>query len=219
MTNLDRLKGTPYLMDGLESFIRQWLAPIGPNEAPLPWADNEKEMKLFGQLPDEVQEFYQIIHRWPDAGIQAEEQDRLFCPPHKFAYWDEAKQAMLEDEESDRVALVVENQALFVISMSIAEKNFGTLYTNADESYDPLEDDEYREMTTPVGEFLVTFALREMISSRWDSASEPDYDDQSVTLFTGSYHADLPMEIRCDAEGTLWLMDENGRPYFGAQKS
>jgi len=86
MTNLDRLKGTPYLIDGLESFLRHWFAPEEPNSEPMDWS--EEQQAVFEVLPDKVREIYQVAHRWPriwntDRGLA---KIRLISPP-EIARW------------------------------------------------------------------------------------------------------------------------------------
>jgi len=62
MTNLDRLKGSPLLFDGLVAFVDRW---AGELKASGEFDDVEPVSREYPDLPEPLRQFYELRDRWP----------------------------------------------------------------------------------------------------------------------------------------------------------
>ncbi len=204
--NLDRLKGTPHLIDGFESFLRSWLAPIEPRQEPLPWTD--EEMELVRAMPDCALQFYEAVQRWPSSWIvetDENEQDALFFPPRRVVEkWIRGTWETVTIDFA-RVEIAGENQGNWLVEVSLEESDFGKLYTNCTRDMIGAETAEGFPMEVPLDEFLVTFGFYNMIICSGPPVKETERFPDSELIFLGRYNADAEYGIFYHPDGFLWL--------------
>jgi len=212
MTSLDRLKGTPYLIDGFESLLQAWFAPATPNPEPYLWEGDEEVEKLFQSLPDSVRQFYEVAHRWPQAKMVGGNQDWLNFPPtpETRRRWDRQLRRWVEGHELPRICLVTENQGNWVVEISTAPGDLGRLYMDEDNSGQAPTSLGY-SMEVPVDEFLVTFGMQELVLSSteeaetWEAPEEEDGGEGATLVYSGRYHADRVYLFKYHPQGYLYF--------------
>jgi len=206
MTNLDRLKGTTYLIDGFESCLKNWLAPMEPNPDPLHWTD--EEMELVRSMPDSALQFYEVVQRWPTSWIveiNELEQDALLFPPLKVTErWIPNSNDKVAIDFS-RVSIAAENQDNWTVEVSLEKEDFGKLYVNVDKELYSAKTLEWFPMETSLDEFLVMFGFYNMIICSGYFEHETERFPDSELIFTGGYASDLEHGVFYHPDGLLWL--------------
>lgn len=213
MTNLDRLKGTDLLIDGFDQFLKLWLG-VAPREEPLPWSGEEKE--LFDSLPWQVRRFYEVVHRWPTSKIvEKNNQDALMFPPGYQMNWNPDTRAY-DVPDPKRIELVSENQGNWVVWLSRESKTEGRLCTDFDRNFE----EGVFPMEVPIDEFLVTFGFHELvINGGFYEEYDPELYSESQTIFSGCYHADVPIRVLYHPSRLVWLVyGEDEAPFWCARQ-
>lgn len=208
MTNLDRLKGTPHLIDGFNSFLASWLG-VEPNLNPIDWV--HADLELFNRLPKHVQDFCEVIQRWPESKIAfGSHKFELVFPPQlrkTRRFWDQDYEVL----DNDHVSIAWLDQT--EIWVSINSNEFGQLYT------DGLQDDPTVKypLSVPLDEFLVTVGFLELVYNGRDLNDEARLPHESFTVFTGCHYADQSTIVNYHPNGYLWLSFEGDDPLRIAQ--
>jgi len=211
MTNLDRLKGTPYLVDGFESFLKNWLELSEPSDKPFPW--EAEELARFHLLPTEVQQFYDIVRRWPQAEMLSKTSwDRLAYPPGKPSQYIHSLGEWVTEKQPSSMVLARNHRASWRVEVGVRDENFAVLFTDAGRGGRDLPDGESLQMAVGPAEFLVTFGMRELLLANPLSEWDPQALKQATVIYTGRYHADRELEFLYHPDNGGWLwMREQGR--------
>jgi len=204
MTNLDRLKGTPYLIDGFESFLKHWLTPQEPTQATLGWDD--EEMELFEALPEAARQFYEVVQRWPGAQIEDGDQDWLSFPPRRVEEKRDPKLRLpVSAERLQRLLLAQDNDQQWTVELSLHKKDYGRLYTDYRDEAFCADTIEGFPMEVPVDEFLVMFGFYNMIITGASDTSEQSRFENAELIFFGRYQEDVEYGVFYHPGGYLWL--------------
>jgi len=187
MTNLDRLKGTPYLIDGLESFLRHWFTPDEPNTEPLDWTD--EQMTVLNALPESAREFYRLAHRWPQTWKPSSVAGRLTIPP-QVARWGQSESGEPVIEEI-QFAKDDYNGTL------IASLRHGDVPVPQNFQRGPDWPDSYVliPISASLEEVLVSMILRSTILQGTTTAYDEKDLSETTCIFTGRWFRDQPIDF------------------------
>ena len=224
MINLDRLKGSGLLVDQFDEFLRLWFNSYEPNEEPLIFEDGEAN-EVFERLPYEVKRFYEVVHRWPQAGINSgfKAQDYLTFPPR---YW---RKSLHHDAEvfKDYAHLAIGHEGHWDMVIGLSNDHCGKLLTNYGNPVlrsDITPPQDWHQFRTSPEEFLVAFAFLEMgarLHGRYVLEQQPDISNAEL-IFTGEKPRWGPVYVFHDQSGFLWIsldLNANDGWYIGQRKS
>ncbi len=207
MTNLDRLKGSGLLVDQFDEFLGMWFEDYEPNEEPLVFEDEEGN-EVFQKLPYEVRRFYEVVHRWPQAGINGrfKAQDYLMFPP---TYWRKTQHHNAEAHK-DYAHLALEHEGNWYMIIGLSGEHRGKLLTNYGTPFlrqDIAPPQEWYPFHTSPEEFLIAFAFLEMgarLHGRHALEEQPDLSKAEL-IFTGEKPRWGPVYVLHDPAGLLWV--------------
>jgi len=180
MTNLDRLKGTPYLIEGLESLLRYWFAPDEPNSEPMAWTE-EQEAAL-DVLPDQVQEIYHVAHRWPRTWNTSRGMGiiRLNFPP-RVARWRQTEQGE-KQIEAVQVGQYYKEGKAFVFVRAGDEPALQCLPNG----WDLSDTSALIPISVPVEEAFISIILMSLVL-HGNMAPEPEDMQKATHVFSGRW--------------------------------
>ena len=170
-------------------------------------------LEIFGELPPEVREFYDVVVKWPTSKIVVDNnQDCLVFPPERRAVWNSIERKF-EIPDPNLISLVVENQGVWSVWTSTSPSEKGKLFTDADPSFEPCD----FPMKTSLEVFLVTFGLHELIMNG-ESCEVEDKFQEATLIFSGGYNADHKMDFHYHPEGYLWFSCYDSKPFWCAKR-
>jgi len=207
MTNLDRLKGTPYLMDGFETFLKHWQEKMPTQFQPPPWTPGEE--KILRSMPVPLQQFYELVYRWSSKGFGGRTSHlwHLIIPPRKVVMRRDPETSDNVKVEFTRVLIAVGARRAWSVELSLDEADYGTLYIDVDANSNRAETIRGIPLEAPLDEFLVTLGFHNLILESDPELQEPIRFETAELIYQGRCFADRDFSIYFHPDGFLWLVE------------
>jgi len=194
MTNLDRLKGTPYLLDGFRSFLDEWFGRVKPE--PFPTLTEEEEA-VFEECPLEVLRFHEVVQRYPV--LWSNPPAWLFdFPPSELG---EAYPQPDPRLKVKRMRVIANQyQGVCGVMVSLDPHNFGQLWIS---DIDATRIEPLRGLG--LDELLVLIAMTVVVDCSPNGDLDVERFDEATILYSGTL-IDVPLVFHHHpGAGKLWI--------------
>ncbi len=191
MVFLERFKGSGLLVEGFESFLREWYGGDEEgNQRPVEWSGTAAEAA--GHLPGEVLRFYEVAGRRPGSMVLKNRHEVKFVQPPGFLVG--------PDGSIDRrwIPILRDDAATLLI-----RSTDGSLHREKHASGSRVE------VAVPPAEVLVSHGLVELIFREKRVSSGEAHLEEASLIYTGKYMGDEDsVFVYYHEDGWLWVGEE-----------